>query len=102
MRKHGPETYNKLLANAPYFWQYLMNEAIKQYDLDQPSMKAAAIRDVLQFVAKIQDRVECLEVAKVVAGGFKVPEAILLEQLRLTPGVREAGVGGHRSPLQRI
>jgi DNA primase len=86
VRKHGPDVYKRLLANAPYFWQYLMNGAMKQYDLDQPATKADAIRDVLQFVAKIQDRVERLEVAKVVAQGFKVPEAVLFEQLRITPG----------------
>src|SRR5205085_498595 len=57
--------------------------------------------DVLQFVGKIQDRVERLEVAKVVAEGFKVPEAILFEQLSLTPGRREVGIAGRRPPLQQ-
>jgi DNA primase len=93
IRKHGSEVYNKLLANAPYFWQYLMTEGMKQYDMNEPAMKANAIRDVLQFVAKIQDRVERLEVAKVVAEGFKVPEAILFEQLGVTAGRREARPG---------
>jgi hypothetical protein len=54
--------------------------------MSDPAMKGNAVRDVLQYVAKIQDRVERLEVAKAVADGFKVPEAVIYEQLHLTPG----------------
>ncbi len=88
VRKHGRNVYEKLISDAPYFWQYLMTEGSKRYDLDNPAMKADAVRDVVQCVAKIQDQVERLEVAKAVAEGFKVPEAILFEQLEMTPGRR--------------
>jgi DNA primase len=64
VRKHGHAVYEKLLADAPYFWQYLMTQAAKNHDLDNPAMKADAVRDVVQFVGKIQDRVEQLGVAK--------------------------------------
>ena len=84
VRQEGGEAYNRLLSNAPYFWQYLMTEAGKRFDLEQPAMKAAAVRDVLDHVVKIQDRVEQLEVAKAVAEGFKLPEGIVLERLNLT------------------
>src|SRR5215467_1255001 len=85
VRKEGGEVYARLLAGAPYFWQYLMAEASKQHDLEQPAAKAAAVNDVMQHVAKIDDRVEQLEVARAVAEGFKVPESLILERLRLTP-----------------
>src|SRR4029434_7113045 len=65
------------------FWQYLMSEARSRFDLEQPAMKAEAVRDVLEQVAKIQDRVEQLEVAKAVAEGFKVPENLILERLNI-------------------
>src|SRR5215813_7203476 len=90
VRKEGAEVYRRLLANAPYFWQYLMAEAAHQYDLNEPAMKAAAVSDVVEHVAKIQDRIEQLEVARAVAEGFKVPESAILERLRLTP--RSPGV----------
>ena len=61
-----------------------MAEAGKRFDLGQPAMKAAAVRDVLDHVVKIQDRVEQLEVAKAVAEGFKLPESVVLERLNLT------------------
>jgi DNA primase len=85
VRKEGRERYAQLLAAAPYFWQYLMTEAAKQYDLDDPSMKATALNQVVQHVAKILDRVEQLEVARSLAEGFKVPESLILERLKLTP-----------------
>src|SRR5207237_2716359 len=58
VRKEGGEVYRRLIANAPYFWQYLVAEAGRQKDLDQPAMKADAVNDVMQSVAKIQDHVE--------------------------------------------
>ena len=86
VRREGGDVYVRLLAGAPYFWQYLMAEAGKQYDLDDPALKANAVTDIMQHVAKIGDRVEQLEVARSVAEGFKVPESLILERLRLTPG----------------
>jgi DNA primase len=84
VRQEGPEVYGRLLQSAPYFWQYLLSEAGRNFDLDDPAMKGAAVRDVLEFVAKIQDGVERLEVAKAVAEAFKVPESLVLERLKLT------------------
>src|SRR4030095_13204527 len=83
--KEGGEVYRRLLDQAPHFWQYLLAEAGKNVDLDDPAMKGAAVRDVLEFVAKIQDGVERLEVAKAVAESFKVPESLVLERLKLSP-----------------
>jgi DNA primase len=85
VRKEGGEVYSKLLANAPYFWQYLMREAARQHDLDQPASKANAVNDVLQYVARIEDRVEQIEVARSIAEGFKVPESAIFERLKVTP-----------------
>ncbi len=85
VRKEGGEVYSRLLANAPYFWRYLMAEAARQYDLGEPAMKATAVNEVVQYVSKIEDRIERLEVARAVAEGFKVPESAILERLNLTP-----------------
>jgi DNA primase len=84
VRQEGGEVYRRLLAEAPYFWRYLLNEAGRNFDLDDPAMKGAAVRDVLEFVAKIQDAVERLEVARAVAEAFKVPENLVLERLKLS------------------
>jgi DNA primase len=84
VRQEGGEVYSRLLQSAPYFWQYLLSEAGKNFDLDDPAMKGAAVRDVLESVARIQDGVERLEVAKAVAEAFKVPESLVLERLKLT------------------
>jgi DNA primase len=85
VRKEGGEVYERLLAGAPYFWQYLMTEAAKKFDLNEPSAKATAVTEVMQHVSKIEDRVEQLEVARAVAEGFKIPESLILERLKLSP-----------------
>jgi DNA primase len=85
VRREGGEVYARLLAGAPHFWQYLMSEAAKQFDLEDPAMKANAVNDVMQHVTKIGDRIEQLEVARSVAEGFKLPESVILDRLKLTP-----------------
>jgi DNA primase len=106
VRKEGGEVYAKLLANAPYFWQYLMNEAARQHDLDDPALKANAVNDVMQYVAKIEDRVEQIEVARAVAEGFKVPESAIFERLKLTPRKPEirpaARTAAPRAPERKL
>jgi len=85
VRKEGGEVYSRLLANAPYFWQYLMRDAGRAHDLSEPALKANAVNDVMQYVAKIEDRVEQIEVARSVAEGFKVPESAIFERLKVSP-----------------
>ena len=96
VRQEGGEVYRRLLQSAPYFWQYLLTEAGKNFDLDDPAMKGAAVRDVLESVRKIQDGVERLEVAKAVAEAFKVPETLVLERLKLTDRRPEPGRVGRQ------
>src|SRR5678816_1562686 len=96
VRQEGGEVYGRLLQTAPYFWQYLLSEAARNFDLDDPAMKGAAVRDVLEFVAKIQDGVERLEVAKAIAEAFKVPESLVLERLKLTGRPPEPGPVGRQ------
>jgi len=85
VRKEGGDVYRRLLASAPWFWEYLIAEARRQNDLSQPAMKANAVNDVMQYVVKLQDRVEQLEVARAIAEAFKIPETLLFEQLRIHP-----------------
>jgi DNA primase len=85
VRKEGGDVYRRLLANAPWFWEYLIAEAGRQNDLSEPAMKANAVNDVMHYVVKLQDRVEQLEVARAIAESFKIPETILFEQLKLRP-----------------
>jgi len=102
VRREGGEVYNRLLANAPHFWQYLMTEAARQYDLEQPAMKANAVNDVMEHVGKIQDRVEQLEVARAVAENFKIPESVIFERLRVSPGKPAVGAVYNRPAANRL
>jgi DNA primase len=85
IRKEGPAVYSRLLDTAPYFWQYLVDDAGKRFDLSDPSLKAAAVREVMDHVVKIQDRIEQLEVGRAVAEAFKLPETVILERLNAKP-----------------
>jgi hypothetical protein len=56
-------------------------------------MKANAVNDVMQHVAKIQDHVERLEVARAVAAAFKIPESVIFERLNVAPRSPEVRPG---------
>ena len=99
VRKEGGDVYRRLLANAPWFWEYLIAEASRQNDLNQPAMKADAVNDVMQYVVKLQDRVEQLEVARAVAEAFKVPEGIIFEQLKINPRRPEIAAAARMTSL---
>jgi DNA primase len=91
VRKRGGQAYKGLLTNAPYFWQYLIDEYVRCEDLADPAVKANAVADVVQYVAKIQDPVERYEIAREIAESFKIPENVVLDRLNLTarrPDVR--------------
>src|SRR5882672_6194672 len=102
VRKEGGEIYSRLLAAAPYFWQYLITEAKGRFDLEQPAMKANAVNDVMEHVGKIQDRVEQLEVARAVAENFKIPESVIFERLRVSPGKPAVGAVYNRPAANRL
>ena len=69
-------------------------------------MKATAVSDVMQHVAKIEDRVEQIEVARSVAEGFKVPESAIFERLNVTPRKPEirpaARIAVPRTPERKL
>src|SRR5438552_5033987 len=48
-------------------------------------MKANAVNDVMQYVTKIQDRVEQIEVGRAVGEGFKIPASAIFERLKVSP-----------------
>ena len=102
IRKEGREVYQRLLDNAPYFWQYLITDAAKRFDLSEPSLKAAAVREVMDHVVKIQDRIEQLEVARAVAEGFKLPENVILERLNVKPRRPEFQAGTANGRAQTV
>lgn len=81
IRKEGSESYSRLLANGPYFWEYLVAEAASRSDLGRPEVKARVVGDILHYVARIQDSVEKLEVGRAVAERFKLPEGVVLARL---------------------
>ena len=75
VRKEGGEVYGRLLAGRAVFLAVPDDGSLPANTISKTRRKANAVNDVMQYVAKIQDRVEQLEVARAVAEGFKVPEA---------------------------
>ena len=56
----------------------------------------------MEHVGKIQDRVEQLEVARAVAENFKIPESVIFERLRVSPGKPAVGAVYNRPAANRV
>lgn len=82
VRQKGGDAYRTLLDAAPYFWEHLIEAGRSESDLSRPEVKSALTREILGYVSHIDDRVVRLEIARAVAESFRLPEDLLLEQLR--------------------
>jgi DNA primase len=96
VRQKGGEAYRSVLDAAPYFWEHLIEVARSESDLSRPEVKSALTREILSYVAHIEDRVVQLEIARSVAESFRLPEDLVLEELRSSSRKSAPGAPGRR------
>ena len=97
VRREGGDRYRRLLDAAPYFWEHLIEVARSESDLSRPEVKSALTGEILGYVAHIEDRVVQLEICRAVAESFRLPEDLVLGQLRRGP--RQSPPGSPRPSL---
>jgi DNA primase len=83
VRREGADAYRRLLDQAPYFWEQLIADARAQPDISQPEVKSRVVREIIQHVDHIPDRLVKLEVAKALAENFAIPTDVVFEQFKL-------------------
>ena len=82
VRREGADAYSRLLEAAPYFWEHLIRVARAESDLSRPEVKSRALGEIVGYLGHIDDRVVQLEICHAVAESFRIPEDLVLEQLR--------------------
>jgi DNA primase len=80
VRREGADAYKSLLDQAPYFWEQLIADARSRPDISQPEVKSRAVREIIEYVGHIPDRLVKLEVAKSIAENFDIPTDLVFEQ----------------------
>ncbi len=97
IRREGTDAYRALLDAAPYFWEHLIADAGRQEDLARPEVKSRVVAEIVGYARGIRDRIVQLEIARAVAQSFKIPDAVVVEQLRPGPEARTEAVAASRS-----
>lgn len=97
IRREGADAYRTLLDAAPYFWEHLIADAGRREDLSRPEVKSRVIGEILAYARGIRDRIVQLEIARAVAQSFKVPDAVVVEQLRAGREARTPAATATRS-----
>jgi DNA primase len=107
--EHGAEAYQKLLAEAPAFLDYLIRRA-HAGDLTSAEGKVRAVNSLLPYIQKMPDRLLRSEWATRVSQQLHIDEPVLRESLRRAAAERRSEVkvkmeqvaGGARPSERRL
>jgi DNA primase len=107
--EHGAEAYQKLLAEAPAFLDYLIQRAQKG-DLASAEGKVRAVNSLLPYIQRMPDRLLRSEWATRVSQQLRIDEPVLRESLRRAAAERRSEVkvkmeqvaGGARPSERRL
>jgi DNA primase len=92
LRKHGAAAYEKLLAAAPSYVDYLTERAASQHDLSRPEGRVAAANAVLPHLAKVPNAMLRTQLAQALALRFRLDARSVQEELRRAAFGREGQV----------
>ena len=82
IRKKGPDTYRKELANASLFMDYLMERTAERHDVGTPRGKATFLNEVLPTLALIKSHVERIAYVSRLAERAGISDEAVVEELR--------------------
>ena len=91
IRQNGAETYQKLLAEAPPYVDYLIGRARKM-DLSTGEGKLRAVNFLMPYVQRVPDRLLRSEWATRIAQQLRIEEPVLRESLRRAAAERRSEV----------
>ncbi len=91
IREQGAEAYQKLLAQAPPYVDYLISRA-RQMDLSTGEGKLRAVNYLMPYLQRIPNRLLRSEWASRIAAQLRVDEPVLRESLRKAAAERRSEV----------
>src|SRR5262245_4435613 len=77
IRKRGAEAYGKALHAAPYFFDYLVDRALRSFPLKSPEGKKNAVNYLLPYVQRLPNRIERESLASDIAQKLAIDSGVL-------------------------
>jgi len=72
IRKHGVSEYNRRRGEAQPHIQFVIDQAVRDRNLNSPADKAAAVEETLPFVRAVRNRIQKREYFDIVMDGLRV------------------------------
>jgi DNA primase len=72
IRKHGVSEYNRRRGEAQPHIQFVIDQAVRDRNLNSPADKAAAVEETLPFVRAVRNRIQKQEYFDIVMDGLRV------------------------------
>jgi DNA primase len=82
IKKQGLTAYEKLLEEAPSYFDYLLKQSRQENDITRIEGKVAAVEKILPYLARLSNRIERLEMTRQVSEYFQIEEQNLREELK--------------------
>ncbi len=81
LRQRGEAAYREELGRAPSYLDYLTNRAAREYELESPEGKVAAVNTLLPRLARIPNRILRAETVRRVAEALRIEERLVREEI---------------------
>jgi DNA primase len=72
IRKHGVSEYNRRRTEAQPHIQFVIDQAVRDRNLNSPADKAAAVGEALPFIRAVRDRIQKREYFDIAMDGLRV------------------------------
>lgn len=93
VRKRTAATYRARLAEAPRYFDYLMQRATEGRDLSDYETKSAVLKEILPIISQVPDRIERSGYINVLAEKLTIDDAVMLAEIRDSLLVRSPAGG---------
>ena len=97
IRKHGVSEYNRRRTEAQPHIQFVIDQAVRDRNLNSPADKAAAVGEALPFIRAVRDRIQKREYFDIAMDGLRVQRD---QRRELWPQVR--GASSDNAAVQKV
>jgi len=90
IRKRGRDAYAQAIGRAPYYFDYLVDRALRTFPVRTPEGKKNAVNFLLPHVRRLPNRIERESLAQDLAQKLGIDSAVLRQEFRMAAAHRGA------------
>jgi DNA primase len=92
IRKFGADGYYGLLKSSQPFMDYVVEQAVREYDQTTPAGKVETLNQILPYLKLVKDRVEVVEQVERISDRLKLDSRLVRDEFRRAAESKQAQV----------